>query len=111
MPGRYPTTPDGRYFVVGTTLWRCTNPNLPADVREEAVKRLMNARRSVAKGKLENDAEAIARARRAVDRAKRDLGERGKPWWTDGSPDYNRHKVTNSPYREWFESLPAIEPD
>lgn len=33
----YPTTPDGRYFVVKGQLWRCTNPSLnaifPADSR------------------------------------------------------------------------------
>lgn len=102
---RYPRTPDGRYFVVGTTLWRCSNPALLADVREKLVRRLMAARRSVAAGKRTGDVEAIARARQAVDRAKRSLGERGKPWWTDGAPDFNRHKVSNTPYANWFASL------
>lgn len=24
--------------------------------------------------------------------------ERGPVWWSDGSPDYNRHKAINTPY-------------
>ena len=110
MPGRYPITPDGRYFVVGMTLWRCTNPNLSADVRDKLVKRLMNARRTIAKAKRQGEPETLARARRSVDRAKRALGERGRPWWTDGAPDFNRYKVTNTPYSDWFKALPGIKP-
>jgi len=45
------------------------------------------------------------KARRKVDAAKRALGERGPVWWSDGTPDYNRHMVVNTPYREWFEEL------
>lgn len=41
-------------------------------------------------------------ARRAVDEAKRALGERGPVWWSDGVPDLNRHLVKNSPYWEWW---------
>ena len=39
-----PITPDGRYFVVRGRLWRCSNPALPATVREELVRALMDAR-------------------------------------------------------------------
>ena len=56
-------------------------------------------RRSSSKGRKE--------ARKKVDAAKRGLGERGPVWWTDGAPDYNRHMAVNTPYREWFENLPA----
>lgn len=35
----------------------------------------------------------LERARQQVDEAKIALGERGKPWWTDGAPDWNRHMV------------------
>ena len=38
-----------------------------------------------------------------VDAAKIALGERGPVWWTDGSPDYNRHLVTHSPYALWWQ--------
>ncbi|CAM2886585.1 hypothetical protein PSFL6913_05565 [Pseudomonas fluorescens] len=31
--------------------------------------------------------------------------ERGPVWWSDGSPDYNRHKAINTPYAEWYRSL------
>jgi hypothetical protein len=37
--------------------------------------------------------------------AKRALGERGPPWWNDDAPDYNRHKVANTPYAAWFNSV------
>jgi len=50
--------------------------------------------------------EAIRQAaRERVDRVKRALGERGPVWWTDGSPDFNRKSVKNTPYHEWFERL------
>ncbi|WP_308516365.1 hypothetical protein [Sphingomonas flavescens] len=45
------------------------------------------------------------RDRARVDAAKRALGERGEPWWTDGAPDYNRHMAKNTPYAEWFADL------
>jgi hypothetical protein len=41
-------------------------------------------------------------ARQRVDTAKRALGERGDVWWDDGSPDYNRRLVRNTPYAGWF---------
>ena len=104
---RYPTTPDGRYFVVGTTLWRCTNPRLDADERERLTKRLMKARRDVGVAKRAGDDEAIRAARRRVNAAKVALGERGAVWWDDGAPDFNRRKVTNTPYTAWFATLGA----
>jgi len=42
---------------------------------------------------------------RAVDAAKRGLGERGPAWWTDGGKDYNRCLVKNTPYASWFDAL------
>ncbi len=48
------------------------------------------------------DPQAMAGARRQVDEAKRELGERGSPWWTDGAPDLNRHLARNTLYAEWF---------
>jgi hypothetical protein len=45
----------------------------------------------------------LALARKAVDEAKTALGERGPVWWTDGTPDLNRHKVKDSPYVEWYQ--------
>lgn len=84
----YPVTPDGRYFVVRGRLWRLSNPALPPDRRAELVRELMDARRK--------------RDRARVDAAKRALGERGPPWWTDGSPDWNRHLARNTPYADWW---------
>lgn len=87
----YPTTPDGRYFVIRGRLWRCSNPALDPDLRASLVRDLMLARRT--------------RDRAGVDAAKRALGERGDPWWTDGAPDWNRHLARNTPYAEWFAAL------
>jgi len=95
-------TPDGRYFVVRGRLWRRANPGLTVEKKEMLVRELMNARRAV-KGALKTgDATELALARKAVDAAKVGLGERGAVWWTDESPDLNRHKVKDSPYAEWY---------
>lgn len=102
---RYPTTPDGRYFVVRGRLWRCSNPALSAEARDELVYDLMSARRAVRTALAAEDTDALAAARRSVDKAKVGLGERGPVWWTDGSPDLNRHMARNTTYADWFASL------
>ncbi|MCD9045324.1 hypothetical protein [Luteimonas sp. MHLX1A] len=104
-----PLTPDRRYLVVRGRLWRASNPQLPADVRDALVKELMDARRAVAAAKRTGDAAALAVARSAVHAAKLGLGERGPAWWNDGTPDYNRHLVHNTPYRDWYAALPRTE--
>jgi hypothetical protein len=83
-------------------LWRRANPNLPEDKRESLVHALMDARRHVKAALGSRNPEALALARRAVDAAKVALGERGEVWWSDGAPDFNRHKVADSPYAEWW---------
>jgi hypothetical protein len=90
---RYRVTPDDRYFVVRGRLWRKTNPSLPEEKRLALVADLMKARR--------------ARDRQGVARAKHALGERGPVWWSDGAPDYNRRMARNTPYAEWFATIPA----
>ncbi len=103
-PAGYPTTPDGRYFVVRGRLWRTSNPDLPADQREVLVKQLMDARRAL---RTAGSQAETAGLRAAVDAAKRGLGERGSVWWTDGAPDLNRTLVKNTPYAGWFATLAA----
>ena len=98
---RYPVTPDGRYFLVKGTLWRTTNPALSHADRTRLTRRLMNARRAVGVGLQSGDEAAVRRARQRVNAAKIALGERGPVWWTDGTPDYNRHKASNTPYATW----------
>lgn len=100
-----PTTPDGRYFVVKQQLWRCSNPALLEGDRQRWVKALMTARRAVKSAKASGIKEQLADARAQVQAAKVALGERGPVWWTDGAPDFNRHKVQNTPYAEWFRSI------
>lgn len=104
---KYPSTPDGRYFVVAGRLWRMSNPALEPDERQKLVDRLMNARRMVGAARKAADAVAERSARAAVDEAKRALGERGPVWWTDGAPDLNRRMVANTPYADWYGALPT----
>lgn len=104
---QYPSTPDGRYFVVAGRLWRSSNPALAASERQQLVDALMRARRQVGLARRAGDAEAERAARAAVDAAKRALGERGPVWWTDGAPDYNRRMVANTPYADWYAALPS----
>ena len=105
---RYPVTPDGRYFVVRGRLWRCSNPGLPDDQRSALTRALMKARRDKGVAIRRNDEAAKEQARQRVDAAKHALGERGDVWWTDGAPDWNRHMARNTPYAEWFATLPGL---
>ncbi len=100
---KYPSTPDGRYFVVRGRLWRASDPSLAPDTREQCVSELMSARSAV-RAALRSGA-GLAEARRRVDDAKVALGERGPVWWRDGAPDLNRHMAKNTPYADWFASL------
>jgi hypothetical protein len=106
-----PRTPDGRYIVVegraGPRLWRAADPSLAEEMRRELTQRLMNARRAIRDAR--GDQEAIARARAEVNDAKIKLGERGPVWWTDGSPDFNRRLVKNTPYAAWWRSQTETE--
>lgn len=107
MPSQssYTVTPDGRYFVVRGRLWRCSNPNLQAAERKRLVHELMEARSAKGRAMHAEDGDAREQARQRVDAAKHALGERGTPWWNDGSPDYNRHMARNTPYAAWFEEM------
>ena len=109
-PRTYPSTPDGRYFVVKGRLWRTSNPGLAPDERQLWVDRLMEARRQVGAARKAGDPDAERSARATVDVAKRALGERGPVWWLDGAPDYNRRFVANTPYAGWYAALPDSAP-
>ena len=107
----YPRTPDGRYFVVGGRLWRCSDPRLPEATRQRHVDALMDARRAVGTAKRAEragDAEAaeqMRRARAAVQAAKEALGERGPVWWSDGAEDQGGRHPRNTPYAAWYAAL------
>ncbi|MGV3741287.1 MAG: hypothetical protein ACO1NO_03140 [Burkholderiaceae bacterium] len=105
----YPTTPDGRYFVVNGRLWRCADPSLSDSRRSELVRQLMAARRAVRSALREQDDPALRQARTAVNEAKTALGERGAVWWTDGAPDYNRKSISRTPYASWYAELSATK--
>ena len=104
---RYPITPDGRYFVVRGRLWRMSNPALSHSQRQQHTKALMVARQEVGRALRSKDVALEKNARGRVKAAKLALGERGPRWWSDGAPDYNRHMVENTPYREWYKGLSA----
>ena len=92
-------TPDRRYLVIRGRLWRLSSPFLDPEEHAKLVRDLMSARRAVLEAR---DSRERMAARQRVDCAKRALGERGEVWWKDGSPDYNRRLVRNSPYAAWF---------
>ena len=91
--------------MVRGRLWRMSDPSLPEHRREALVKQLMDGRRGVGAAKRSGDVENEKEARKVVDAAKRELGERGPVWWTDGSQDYNRHMAEHTPYADWYAGL------
>ena len=103
-----PVTPDGRYVVVGGRLWRSSDPRLPDGARQRLVDELMRARRAVKTALRGNDRAGLAEARSRVQAAKEALGERGEPWWDDGSPDLNRRAVADSPYAQWWREAERV---
>jgi hypothetical protein len=105
----YPLTPDGRYLVVRGRLWRTANPHLAPDERAAHVQALMTARREVKAALAAGDGARLAAARKSVNAAKVALGERGPVWWDDGSKDFNRYLVRNTPYRQWYEKLAGAQ--
>ena len=106
-------TPDGRYLVIegkhGPRLWRAANPALDEQKRQALVAELMDARRSL-RGSIRGEAESEG-ARLQVHRAKVALGERGAVWWDDGSPDFNRRLIKNTPYADWWSAFSAEQSD
>ena len=101
----HPTTPDRRYFVVHGRLWRCSNPDLDPAERDRLTRELMAARRDKGAAMRAGADAAREAARVRIDAAKVALGERGPPWWTDGTPDVNRRMAKNTVYAEWWASL------
>lgn len=101
----YPRTPNGRYFVVRGRLWRCTNPALLREDRDELTRELMKARAAVGRAKRSADSNAERTARTRVHEVKVALGERGPVWWSDGEPDFNRYLAKNTVYRDWYAEL------
>ncbi|MNG24110.1 hypothetical protein D3C84_1087980 [compost metagenome] len=74
-------------------------------MRQRLVNDLMTARREVKAAKASSDDGELTVAREHVQAAKVALGEQGPVWWDDGSPDFNKRQVANTPYAEWYRSL------
>jgi len=83
------------------------NPYLTAAKAGALTHELMAARSAVRSARLAGDPVEEAAAHAAVDRIKRELGERGPVWWTDEAPDLNRHAVKNTCYAKWYSGLRA----
>lgn len=98
-------TPDGRYLVIRGRLWRAANPDLAPELRSTLVGELMDARREVKAASRAGDKARLGAARRAVNDAKIALGERGPVWWSDGTKDFNRYLVKNTPYADWYSGV------
>jgi len=96
-------------MVVRGRLWRLADPMLTDAHRQALVDALMDARRDVAAARRIRDDVAEDHAHAAIERIKRELGERGPVWWHDGAPDLNRHMARNTPYARWFEDQAGDE--
>lgn len=105
-PKHLPSTPDGRYFVHGRRLWRCSDPPLPEAERARVVRELMDARPAVGAAVRNDNPEAERETRARVHNAKVAPGERGPTWWGDDE-DHNRKVPENTPYAEWWRRLGA----
>jgi hypothetical protein len=104
-PEHLPVTPDGRYFVHGGRLWRCSDPALPDAERQRLVSELMDARRAVGAAKRRKDEGAERAARARVHAAKVALGERGPAWWGDDGETWDRYAPENTPYAGWWAAI------
>jgi hypothetical protein len=73
-----PLTEDGHHVVINGRKWRATDPDIPAERRDELQHVLMAWRREVGRTKGTDRERA---SRDGVQAAKVALGERGDPWW------------------------------
>ncbi len=96
-------------MVVKDRLWRVANPYISQGQRAILVRELMNARREVKAALASGDNNQLSAARNAVNDAKVALGERGPVWWQDGSKDFNRYLIKNTPYQDWYQQLNESE--
>jgi hypothetical protein len=80
---------------------------LSAERKEALVSQLMDARRKAKTALAAKESATLAAARQAVHSAKIALGERGPVWWSDGTQDFNRCLVKNSPYAAWYDDAPT----
>ena len=71
-------TEDGHFVVIDGRKWRATDPDIPAERRDELQHVLMAWRREVRRTKGTDEER---RSRDGVQAAKVALGERGTPWW------------------------------
>lgn len=101
----YTDTPDGRYYISGSRLWRSVNPNIDEATRANLITELMAARRAVRNARA--NAEVSKAAKKQAAAVVEALGQSGAVWWTDGAPDYHRMLIENTPYKEWWQGHKA----
>lgn len=96
MAGEPPRTDDGRYFVIDGRRWRATDPDIPAERRDELTRVLMAWRRDVRRTRGTDDEAA---SRRGVQAVKVALGERGAPpWWEQDDTERRRRWELDVPW-------------
>jgi hypothetical protein len=83
-------TPDGHFIVVDGRRWRATDPEIPAEAAARLRSLLMRARRDVGAARRAEDPAGERDARARVQVAKVALGERGTPWWEQDSAERQR---------------------
>lgn len=87
-------TDDGRYVVIDGRRWRATDPDIPAERRDELQHVLMAWRRDVRRTKGTDEER---RSRDGVQAAKVALGERGTPWWEQTDAERRERWETDVP--------------
>lgn len=76
--------PAEAFLEVDGRKWRRSDPHIPPALRQQLVDELMSARRAVGAA---TDALARRQARQRVQDAKVALGERGRAWWIEATPE------------------------
>jgi hypothetical protein len=78
MTARDGPPPKTAFITVDGRRWRTSDPEIPAQLRQQLVNELMAARRAVRNAQ---NRSVIGRSRGRVNDAKLALGKRGRGWW------------------------------
>ncbi|MCW2815276.1 MAG: hypothetical protein JWN84_2731 [Nocardioides sp.] len=87
-------TEDGHFVVIDGRKWRATDPDIPAERRDELQHVLMAWRREVKRTKGTDEER---HSRDGVQAAKVALGERGTPWWEQSDSERRARWETDVP--------------
>jgi len=93
-------TQDGRYIIANGVLYRTPNPNLTDE-------QILKLSKIVSLTRKEYHFPRKGLSKKHLRENLRDVEKdrSGEIWWTDGAPDYNRTRLSKSPYYEWYLDL------